>query len=149
MSCGHSVNTHPSFEKGLLKRKEPKGCDPRQLFFLSVPPPPGSQTPGRPSLNRTPGTPHRLRTVSPQAPRLGPPTSPGGLDLEMTEGPSSTPGSPAGLGCVCSSEASSLAAFPEIQFSFLLGPAHSWPQKAGFSNQPWEKRSAFIMAPSE
>lgn len=65
-----------------------------------------------------------------------PPLQPGGLDLEMTEGPSSTPGSPAGLGRVCSSGASSLAAFPEIQFPFLLGPAHSWPQKAGFSNQP-------------
>lgn len=54
------------------------------------------------SLNRTPGTPTQAQENSlSSGPSAGTPTSAAwGAGLETTKGLSSTPGSPAGLGCV-------------------------------------------------
>ena len=152
MSCGHSGNTHPSFEKGLLQRKELKGCGRPPCRFSSSHPHPHQGHRHQGGISEQ--DPRHTYTGSGEQSLLRPlgwdppPLQPGGLDWRRLRDYHPHLGALLAWD-VCSSGASSLAAFPEIQCSFLLGPAHSWPQKAGFSNQPWEKRSAFIIAPSE
>ena len=64
MSCGHSGNTHPSFEKGLLQRKELKGCGPPATFSPLIPTPTRVTDTREASLNRTPGTPTQAQENS-------------------------------------------------------------------------------------
>lgn len=106
---------------------------PGQLFLLSSTPPPGSQTPGRPYLNRTPGTPHRLRTVSPQAPRLGPPIS-----AAWGAGPGDDRGHHPHLGAllawgVCAAQKQAVwLLFLKYNFLFFLDLLILGPRKLGF-----------------
>lgn len=141
----------PALRRGFSRERNWKDVAAPPAAFPPLIPTPTRVTDTREaSLNRTPGTPTQAQENSlSSGPSAGTPTSAAwGLDWRRLRDYHPHLGALLAWD-VCSSGASSLAAFPEIQFSFLLGPAHSWPQKAGFSNQPWEKRSAFIIAPSE